>query len=83
MPTGIELQKNNIYTLVGRFINSENKFITLEGIEYDCMSYKCNKEITNPDILCAVNIVWRGEGIQSWVISQYCILDNDVSVASE
>lgn len=72
----ITLEKDKIYTMLGRFAN--NVFTTIEGNEYECCTYrKLNREIDSGE-LCAINMKWMAKGIDSWVIFQCVMLGEEV-----
>ena len=68
-----ELNKEEIYTLIGRY--KDNQFIDIDGNKYNLLTYRINSERMENGKLCAVNIKYIGFFVEEWVIFQYALLE--------
>lgn len=63
------LNKTQIYTFVGKFINEDNTLITPDGIIIDCIIYRHLRRESGQDLIC-VNMKYITGFVNAWVIFQ-------------
>lgn len=68
------MDKEKLYTLVGRFLYDENKFKTIDNQLIECLAYRhLSREMSTH--LVAVNVQYISGYVNNWVIFQCVILD--------